>query len=240
MQPIDYQIDSDFDITKPAVQQQPSFSCYRSAILSAQQWIAVPSLGFVKSVCQEPINLYHSEVKHIHEVCPTCMGGDLQRVVQDNAASDFQLAIQHCQGRGALRENPNRSLHWEDPNEKWLYQQEGWYEYHYDSCCFNSVRKKSQRLRHNMIELCTLPPLHCAHWHDPSEWRPYQDDAGKRVYPSKEEAEYSAALVFTIAAAVSHWAVRQGFAVQKITRLPAVECAGGQTSLAGVGSTHLP
>ena len=167
---------------------------------------------------------------------PHLQGRDLHRVVQDNNASDFQLAVQHVmheKGRGAIRENPARSLHWEDPNEKWVCENGDWHDYHYDSCCFNAVRRKAQKLRHNMIELCVLPSLQCAHWHDPAEWRPYTDQAGVRVYPSREEAEYSAALVLTIAAAVSHWAVNQGFAVQKVTRLPAIECAGDRRAWLG-------
>ena len=35
---------------------------------------------------------------------------------------------------------------------------------------------------------------------------------GKRVYPSKEEAEYSAVLAFAIAVSASWWAARTGLA----------------------------
>ena len=219
VQPIDYQIDNDFDITNPSVQHAVSRILPQCHLVSAAMDCSTKS--------------------RIREIrLPGAQGRDLHRVVQDNKASDFQLAVQHVmheKGRGAIRENPARSLHWEDPNEKWVCENGDWHDYHYDSCCFNAVRRKAQKLRHNMIELCALPSLQCAHWHDPAEWRPYTDQAGVRVYPSREEAEYSAALVFTIAAAVSHWAVNQGFAVQKVTRLPAIECAGDRRAWLGWG-----
>eukprot|EP00434_Breviolum_minutum_P041643 symbB.v1.2.037046.t1/scaffold5326.1/size28399/1 len=58
------------------------------------------------------------------------------------------------------------------------------------------------------------------------EWKPYVGEDGATIYPSKEEAEYSAALVFTLAVSASHWAAAQGYAVMRIPRLPAIECAG--------------
>ena len=142
-------------------------------------------------------------------------------IEKDNAASDSQLAVQHVMdhhGRGALRENPRRSLHWKDPNQTWMKTFQCWYDFEYDSCCFNSVRKKSQTIRHNMPELLALPTLRCAHWHSGDEWRRYTGLNGEIIYPSKEEAEYSAALLFTLAVAVSHWAW--------ISRLLAIERAG--------------
>ena len=132
----------------------------------------------------------------------------------------------HTQGRGAMRENPRRSLHWADPNEVWMHRQGCWHDFEYDSCCFNSVRRKAQTIRHNMLELLALPNLRCAHWHSQDEWKPYVGEDGATIYPSKEEAEYSAALVFTLAVSASHWAAAQGYAVMRIPRLPAIECAG--------------
>ena len=49
---------------------------------------------------------------------------------------------------------------------------------------------------------------------------------GETIYPGKEEAEYSAELVFTLAVAASRWAVGRGYAILRIARLPAIECAG--------------
>lgn len=49
---------------------------------------------------------------------------------------------------------------------------------------------------------------------------------GHRYYPSKEEAEYTAALAFALATAASWWAAKLGKATLKIPRMPAMECHG--------------
>ena len=49
----------------------------------------------------------------------------------------------------------------------------------------------------------------CHHIHSESEGDPQQHD-GVRWYPSAEEAEYTAPLVFAIAVSVSWWAVQVG------------------------------
>ena len=43
----------------------------------------------------------------------------------------------------------------------------------------------------------------------------------QRVYPSKEEAEYTAVLAFAIAVSASWWAVRKGLATLQVPRMPA-------------------
>lgn len=55
--------------------------------------------------------------------------------------------------------------------------------------CFGKT--KSQRPRHNIPEIAAWGPLQCHHVHDETEWTPVQVD-GVTVYPSAEEAEYSA------------------------------------------------
>ena len=75
--------------------------------------------------------------------------------------------------------------------------------------------------------------LQVALWHivacfwgqSPPEWTPVQVD-GVTVYPSAEEAEYSASLPLSIAIAVSWWAARMGYAVMAIPKLPLVETVG--------------
>jgi hypothetical protein len=52
-------------------------------------------------------------------------------------------------------------------------------------------KTKSQRPRHNIPEIAAFGPLQCHHVHDETEWTPVQVD-GVTVYPSAEEAEYSA------------------------------------------------
>ena len=49
---------------------------------------------------------------------------------------------------------------------------------------------------------------------------------GKRVYPSKEEAEYTAVLAFAIAVSASWWAVRKGLATLQVPRMPAFIAVG--------------
>ena len=106
VQPIDYQIDSDFDITKPAVQHAIIQLLPECHLVSAAMDCSTKSR--IREIrlpgANQPLPLrseaHPRGLPHLH-------GRDLQRVVQDNAASDFQLAIQHvmhCQGRGALRE----------------------------------------------------------------------------------------------------------------------------------------
>ena len=64
------------------------------------------------------------------------------------------------------------------------------------------------------------PSANCYHVHDPQEWTPYTCD-GRRVYPSKEEAEYTAVLASAIAVSASWWAVRKGLAKLQVPRMPA-------------------
>ena len=151
-----------------------------------------------------------------------------KRVQDDNAACDFVLQeIMELAQRGgtSLRENPWRSLHWHLPREKAMFDTGEWWDTHYASCVFAGARCKSQRLRHNVEEINAWPPLDCQHSHDPKEWDPYLVN-GKAVFPSKEEAEYTAPLAFAIAVAVSWWACRTGKATLHIPRMPSVERHG--------------
>ena len=156
---------------------------------------------------------------------PDLQPKDAARVAQDNEASDFQLALQqalHEVGRGAFRENPRRSWHWQDPVEASL---PGWTDFDYDACCFQGARRKSQKFRHNLPELAMLPSPVCGHTHSPNEWQPTIVD-GDTVFHSQDEAEYTASLVFTIVVCASHWATQRGFAVPKLHRLPPMETTG--------------
>ena len=73
-----------------------------------------------------------------------------------------------------------------------------WQDTVYSACCFMGARCKAQRLRRNIDEIAQWPALHCHHTHAADEWQPYLQD-GQRVFPSKEEAEYTASLAFGIA-----------------------------------------
>ena len=128
-------------------------------------------------------------------------------------------------GGGSVRENPLRSLHWELTQEKQMMATGLWQDTVYSACCFMGARCKAQRLRHNIDEIAQWPALHCHHTHAADEWQPYLQ-RGQRVFPSKEEAEYTASLAFGIAVSASWWAARMGLAKLHVPRFPFVESAG--------------
>ena len=80
-------------------------------------------------------------------------------------------------------------------------------------------------LRHNLEEIQQWPPANCHHVHDPQEWTP-DTSSGKRVYPSKEEVEYTAVLAFAIAVSASWWAVRKGLATLQVPGMPVFIAVG--------------
>ena len=102
-----------------------------------------------------------------------------------------------------------------------------WRDKRYNACCWGGARCKAQCLRHNLDEIDHWPPLTCHHSHAPQEWAPYLQNGGA-VYPSKEEAEYTAVIAFAIAVAASWWAVRVGRAPLHDPRLPQFECVGAR------------
>ena len=96
----------------------------------------------------------------------------------------------------------------------------------YDGCTPQGVRRKKQRIRHDVEEINLWPDMRCRRLHHPQEWTPQRRDDGSTWYPSKEEAEYTACLVFHIVHSVSAWACRVGKAKLAIPRKPPVECTG--------------
>ena len=162
------------------------------------------------------------------EGLPNLNPSDQARVHTDNVACKFLLEqIQSLADRGgaSVRENPWRSLHWYLPQEQAMLATGSWWDKRYASCCFMGARAKSQCLRHNLPEINDWPVLDCHHVHDPQEWEPSVVN-GKRIYPSHEEAEYTAPLAFAIAVAASWWAVRMGRATLHVPRMPAISCHG--------------
>ena len=102
---------------------------------------------------------------------------------------------------------------------------EAWHDTPYSLCVFAGARCQSQRLRRNIDELASGPPLLCQHFHDPSEWDPsWVDD--EPWSPCHEEAQITAPLAFFIAVSASWWAARHGLAVVQVHRLPPVEITG--------------
>ena len=217
--PIDIAIDAELDVTRPAVQ---------NAIIAQLPQVHATCAAMdcsTKTRAREkrpgPLPLRNDS--HPRGL-PTLEGADLDRVTTDNLASDFALAIQdwmHSCGRAALRENPLNSLHWQDPVEVSLAESGEWMDLVYDACVFQGARRKGQQIRHNISELAQLPLLRCGHLHDPHEWRREGTN-----YPTKEEAEYTPSLVFTLAICLTAWAARQGYAVVAIPRLPPIQTSG--------------
>lgn len=162
------------------------------------------------------------------EGLPDLPSADAKRVQVDNTACAFVLEeIQQLVLRGgaSVRENPGRSLHWHLPQERDMMKQGPWRDKQYSACVFAGARCKSQRLRHNLDEIDQWPPMDCHHSHDPKEWEP-KLVGGQRVYPSHEEAEYTAPLCFALAVAASWWACRTGKARLHVPRMPAFQCVG--------------
>ena len=77
-----------------------------------------------------------------------------------------------------------------------------WSDTSYAACTLGGARCKHQVLRHDIEEIALWPAANGHHVHDAQEWVPYTSQ-GQRVYPSKEEAEYTATLAFAIAVAAS-------------------------------------
>ena len=162
------------------------------------------------------------------EGLPDLSEADQNRVHLDNIACQFvltQIQLLADKGGASVRENPWRSLHWYLPQEQAMLSSGTWWDKRYSSCCFMGARSKSQCLRHNLPEINEWPVLDCHHTHDPKEWDPILIE-GRRVYPSHEEAEYTAPLAFAIAVAASWWAVRTGRATLHVPRMPATNCHG--------------
>lgn len=162
------------------------------------------------------------------EGLPNLKGKAAERVHIDNVACAFVLdEIQKIAARGgaSVRENPWRSLHWFLAQEEQMWDSGIWRDKHYAACVFAGARCKSQRLRHNLDEIDAWPPMDCHHVHDSQEWEP-RVVRGERIYPSHEEAEYTAPLCFAIAVAASWWACRTGHTTLHVPRMPAIQCVG--------------
>ncbi len=139
------------------------------------------------------------------------------RVITDNEASDFALALQEwgtefhlC----CLRENPLNSLHAlaRSGGKAFDVNCGDWTDLDYDACVFLGARSS------NLPELTMLPSLRCGHFRSPDEW-PRTSDA---VFPTFAEAEYTPSLVFTIAVAATAWARKTGWGCEPIPRLPPI------------------
>ena len=216
---IDVATDEDLDVTRPAVQRATISQLPRVHATCAAMDCSTKTRAREKRPGPLPLrdNSHPRGLPHLS-------GADLARVTTVNLASDFSLAIQDWMqtcGRAALRENPLNSFHWQDPVESHLIASGDWNDMVYDACVFQGARRKGRRIRHNAQELSQLPPLRCGHVHHAQEWQRNADS-----FPSKEEAEYTPSLVFTLAICLTSWAARRGYAVVAIPRLPPIQTSG--------------
>ena len=202
--PVDWALDPSHDLSNPAEAgfnpgAAPGCSL-RSSCFGLQHQVEVPrDLGDGKP-CPRPLRS-----DRYPEGIPDLPMADQLRVSKDNLACSFVLTELQAladRGGGSVRENPLRSLHWELTQEKQMMATGLWQDTVYSACCFMGARCKAQRLRHNIDEIAQWPALHCHHTHAADEWQPYLQD-GQRVFPSKEEAEYTASLAFGIAVSAS-------------------------------------
>ena len=164
---------------------------------------------------------------------PGLQGSDKERVTTDNDASEFvlsELKLHHARSGGSGRENPETSLHWSTPTERDMWDSGDWQDTLYHACCLQGTRRKRQKIRHDIEEILCWPSMKCRHMHHPEEWEPIANGDGSTFYPSHEEAEYTANLVFHIVVAASVWACRVGKAVIKIPRMPPVTTVGDKIS----------
>ena len=158
---------------------------------------------------------------------PDLKGLQKRRVARDNDAAEFVLEEMRKladRGGASLRENPENSLHWATPTEVAMWESGHWWDKRYDACVLQGARKKRQRLRHDVQEICEWPVMQCHHVHAGNEWRGGEETAYR--YPQKEEAEYTACLAFHISVAFSWWAMRTGRAILRVPRCPLVSTVG--------------
>ena len=115
---------------------------------------------------------------------------DQARVDKANAVYLFCSEVaEYCTQQGILWfvENPENSIMWQLPIFKVLLVHPVVFDVCYDACMFGGIRKKSQRLRTNIVNLSTMA-LRCDNSHDHAPWR--SQEHGLLKYHTADEAEY--------------------------------------------------
>ena len=139
--------------------------------------------------------------------------GELRdRVLKANELSDWVMhtnAAAHARGAAFLDENPQRSYRWLTPASKAVLATEGVFRTDYAACAYASHRRKAQTFVHNMKK-CRQLACVCRHAHDRSEWKPTMKNGSQVYYPTREEAEYSAALSWSIGLSVMQHLLEKG------------------------------
>ena len=160
------------------------------------------------------------------------VGHNKGRVERDNEACDFCLGLLRShQGRGGVsgRENPRNSLHWWIPMEVEMFAQGTWVDTSFDNCVFQGARKKATTIRSDIPEIAGWKNLTCHHVHASYEFERTQVSAHVTHFPHRDEAEYTAALAWSITYAVSMCMCRLGKAPMRIPRAPKLEQGGDRT-----------
>ena len=217
--PIDLEVDPDFDVSRVDVRNAIHQHLPKVSLISGAMSCATKSRAREKAPGPPPLRSEESP-----RGLDTLTGSDLERVLADNFSSDYLLALQHWaryRGIACLRENPLRSLHWHDPVEQLVHSSHEWYDMDYDACVFLEARRKGQRIRHSLPELQQLPSLRCGHVHAEDEWK-----RTGMEFPTFAEAEYTPSLVFTLAVCATAWAIKHGYAVEAVPRLPPIQLSG--------------
>ena len=158
---------------------------------------------------------------------PGLQGRGKERVAASNAAAEFILGeLRSHQSRGGAsgREDPANSLHWLTPTERGMSRRGTRWDEYYDAWSLQGARKKKQCGCHDVEEIQLWPDMRGRHRHHPQEWTPQVSEDSRTWYQSKEEAEYTACLVFHIVYSVSVWACQVGRAKPAVPRCPPAEC----------------
>ena len=101
---------------------------------------------------------------------PDLQGYDKDRVTASNDAAEFILGeLRLLQNRGGAsgRENPANSIHWYTPTDMQMMAGSSWWDKFYDGCTLQGVRRKKQRIRHDVEEINLWPDMRCRHLHHP-------------------------------------------------------------------------
>ena len=200
--PIDIAIDEDLDVTRLQFRMPSLLSCLRF-MPHVQQWTAPLRPEPERS---DQVH-YHCVMILIPVACLPCRGltwsGSLRTIWPQTLLYPFRIGCIHVGGRPCER---ILSIAFTGKT-RWRHLLpslgNGWTLSTMPACSMGPGGRGSKFVTMYLTELAQLPLLRCGHLHDPHEWR--RDGTN---YPTKEEAEYTPSLVFTLAICLTAWAAR--------------------------------
>ena len=229
---LEWEINSGDDIRKPEVQEKfNSFARDADATI-----LAIPCESLTR-IREKPIPGHSNppvplrDAKHVRGL-PDLKESDQKKVASGNATTDW--ALQYAEeadgaGNDVLLENPRRSWVRQFNKCQKLVSKSHWVETEYPACAYFAARCKAQWVAGNFPEVKFIGQPKCSLLHDEGESDPYFCKQSRRWgYPSKEEAEYTPAVAFTVAVALTMSAAREGRRKLSIPRLPAAESSGSR------------